>query len=382
MTASLYSEINMLTIIILMIIALTATAFGYEKTMKLKAFVTSVWFAAGANLFDFIWNMGLTGVWNLSAPIMMCVNFSYFISFGMSSLFWYLYSENIGKDSVPKNKYRILGMAVPLILLALLLICSAYTGCVFHFDENMQYHRGKFYYFQHILSYGYIVAASAKMLILSSKKKYIAYKEDFLLTASFVIPPIICGILQIILQQIPILSVGIVISFLLAYINSLNTLISADQLTGLNNRRTLFSYISSKAENMRPNEKLYFLFIDVDSFKQINDTYGHNEGDRALKIIAEVLSSLSEKTGGFCARYAGDEFAFIQISSENEDIKKLCEEIKANVAEKNEKSDMAYSLNVSIGYSSLKSGDKDWQDLIYRADKEMYYEKRKKEYNS
>lgn len=129
---------------------------------------------------------------------------------------------------------------------------------------------------------------------------------------------------------------------------------------------------------MRPNEKLYFLFIDVDSFKQINDTYGHNEGDRALKIIAEVLSSLSEKTGGFCARYAGDEFAFIQISSENEDIKKLCEEIKANVAEKNEKSDMAYSLNVSIGYSSLKSGDKDWQDLIYRADKEMYYEKRKK----
>lgn len=191
MTASLYSEINMLTIIILMIIALTATAFGYEKTMKLKAFVTSVWFAAGANLFDFIWNMGLTGVWNLSAPIMMCVNFSYFISFGMSSLFWYLYSENIGKDSVPKNKYRILGMAVPLILLALLLICSAYTGCVFHFDENMQYHRGKFYYFQHILSYGYIVAASAKMLILSSKKKYFAYKEDFLITASFVIPPII-----------------------------------------------------------------------------------------------------------------------------------------------------------------------------------------------
>ena len=63
---------------------------------------------------------------------------------------------------------------------------------------------------------------------------------------------------------------------------------------------------------MRPNEKLYFLFIDVDSFKQINDTYGHNEGDRALKIIAEVLSSLSEKTGGFCARYAGDEFAFIR----------------------------------------------------------------------
>ncbi len=133
---------------------------------------------------------------------------------------------------------------------------------------------------------------------------------------------------------------------------------------------------------MRPNEKLYFLFIDVDSFKQINDTYGHNEGDRALKIIAEVLSSLSEKTRGFCARYAGDEFAFIQISSENEDIKKLCEEIKANVAEKNEKGAAAYALNVSIGYGILENGDKDWLDLIYRADKEMYYEKRKKEYNS
>ena len=87
---------------------------------------------------------------------------------------------------------------------------------------------------------------------------------------------------------------------------------------------------------MRPNEKLYFLFIDVDSFKQINDTYGHNEGDRALKIIAEVLSSLPEKTGGFCARYGGDEFAVVQVLSGKEDIRKLIGEIKKNVTEKNE----------------------------------------------
>ena len=88
------------------------------------------------------------------------------------------------------------------------------------------------------------------------------------------------------MQNIPVLSVGIVISYLLAYINLLERLISLDPLTGISNRREFLQRLEDDIKSLKANEDLYFLFIDIDSFKNINDTEGHNEGDRVLKEIA------------------------------------------------------------------------------------------------
>ena len=78
------------------------------------------------------------------------------------------------------------------------------------------------------------------------------------------VAPLIGGVIQIIFQDVPVLSVGIVISFLLAYINIIESLISLDPLTGISNRKKLLQQLLYRLQNIKPDEKLYFLFIDVD----------------------------------------------------------------------------------------------------------------------
>ena len=119
-----------------------------------------------------------------------------------------------------------------------------------------------------------------------------------------------------------------------------------------------------------------FLFIDIDGFKQINDTYGHNEGDHVLELVALVLREICHETGDLCARYGGDEFAVVKTVEENENIASLCRGICKKVEEKNEKSGVAYYFQLSIGCAEYVPGES-IQDLILRADSNMYANKDK-----
>ena len=89
MATLLYSEINILCMVIMVIIAIRSAVSGFDTSVKNRTFVTSVLLAAAANVFDFMWNMGLTGYWKLSATVMWLVDFMYFLSFGCSSYCWF-----------------------------------------------------------------------------------------------------------------------------------------------------------------------------------------------------------------------------------------------------------------------------------------------------
>ncbi|WP_273124028.1 sensor domain-containing diguanylate cyclase [Bacillus weihaiensis] len=87
-----------------------------------------------------------------------------------------------------------------------------------------------------------------------------------------------------------------------------------DSLTGLPNRIALYSYINHKLENESLNERYLFLFLDLDGFKDINDTYGHQAGDHLLKVVSSRLQELV-KTEGLAARLGGDEFILMKKST-------------------------------------------------------------------
>lgn len=97
MATMLYSEINILAVIILSIIALKASAFGFGASAKNKLFVTSVCFAAAANCFDFLWNMGITEYMNIPVSAMQTINFMYFMSFGFSAYFGFYIPKRFRK---------------------------------------------------------------------------------------------------------------------------------------------------------------------------------------------------------------------------------------------------------------------------------------------
>ncbi|MEE0896153.1 MAG: GGDEF domain-containing protein, partial [Acutalibacteraceae bacterium] len=136
--------------------------------------------------------------------------------------------------------------------------------------------------------------------------------------------------------------------------------------------------LEEKVLALKKDENLYFLFIDLDSFKQVNDKHGHNEGDRALKTVASVLKSVCDRTGGFCARYGGDEFAVVQILGTDGNIDDVRKEICDLIERKGAEQALAYNISVSIGYAEYPKQAKNIQDLIYCADSDMYDVKMKK----
>lgn len=151
-----------------------------------------------------------------------------------------------------------------------------------------------------------------------------------------------------------------------------------DQLTGLPNRRYLdmiFPTISTRSE--RAHEFIAILFMDLDGFKEINDSYGHVIGDIYLSKIG-VLFNDNVRKNDIVARFGGDEFLVVLIGIKNMDevnisIKRFQSIIKSSQIQINDK---ALDISASIGISVFPTDATDIPTLIDQADQAMYEVKR------
>ncbi len=148
-----------------------------------------------------------------------------------------------------------------------------------------------------------------------------------------------------------------------------------DDLTGLANRRHLKNRLRAAVHGARMRkEPLSVLMMDIDRFKDINDTFGHEVGDRALVEVAKVLRATSRATDAI-GRWGGEEFLYV-TSGELPAAEAQAERIRQAVAAFPFGSpDLDLRVTVSIGATEFAPGDRP-QDLIDRADRLMYQAKR------
>ena len=150
-----------------------------------------------------------------------------------------------------------------------------------------------------------------------------------------------------------------------------------DSLTGLFNRRAFERKITDEFERAkRYGHPLSVLILDIDNFKQINDTYGHHGGDKALVKISETLREKTRRSD-FPSRYGGEEFVLILPESDQESAllaaTKIHEEIRSCTFGTPEK---PFLLTVSIGLSSTSlKAYSDWREMIEDADGALYHAK-------
>lgn len=162
----------------------------------------------------------------------------------------------------------------------------------------------------------------------------------------------------------------------------LRALSLTDDLTGVYNRRgfmTLAEQQLKMANRMRV--RLLLLFVDLDGMKWINDTLGHHEGDRALVDTAEVLKETFRESD-VIARIGGDEFAVIALEESECCDETVVVRLQENLGVSNEERGRPYRLSLSIGiahYTPDKPCSID--ELLERADKLMYEQKRTKKAN-
>jgi diguanylate cyclase (GGDEF)-like protein/PAS domain S-box-containing protein len=145
-----------------------------------------------------------------------------------------------------------------------------------------------------------------------------------------------------------------------------------DELTGLPNRREFLEVV----ENMlRTDEPLSMLMLDIDYFKKVNDTYGHDAGDEVLRALAAAGTAASRSMDIF-ARWGGEEFVVAMPATNLEYARARAEMLRTTIETQNFiynwRTDKSIPFTLSIGVATRAPGERDPQSIIKRADQAMY----------
>ncbi len=151
-----------------------------------------------------------------------------------------------------------------------------------------------------------------------------------------------------------------------------------DDLTGLYNSRHLQHLCEYEMERaIRYQNELSLVFLDLDFFKQVNDSYGHLTGSRLLKEFAELINKNIRKVD-YAARYGGDEFVFLLPSTSREGALGMAKHLQKELSKTSFRSDCGepIKVTVSMGIATYPTNAKTLNDLVRRADEAMYEVKR------
>lgn len=153
-----------------------------------------------------------------------------------------------------------------------------------------------------------------------------------------------------------------------------------DALTGLSNRRRMEQALNTETSRLSRNgDWLSVILLDIDFFKQFNDTYGHLEGDRCLVMVASALSRALRRASDVPARYGGEEFACILPGADADAALEVASEIRRQIGAldiPHEGSNVSSSVTISIGIATARCDRSLQPDLwIKHADDELYRSK-------
>lgn len=170
-------------------------------------------------------------------------------------------------------------------------------------------------------------------------------------------------------------------------LHSARSLAQVDQLTQLPNRRQFLEQIQvASARSKRSNQPFAVLFVDIDQFRNLNDTYGHATGDRALIAVARQLQD-TVRLGDFLARYGSDEFAVLMDLStvpgnDEETLKSRAYQFASRLvkcfAESLNLGDSELMVNVSVGVSVVQPGEMQAEEILRNLDSAIVLAKRQR----
>lgn len=152
-----------------------------------------------------------------------------------------------------------------------------------------------------------------------------------------------------------------------------------DSLTGCYSRGYGLELLDRQIKlSHRSKSPLLLAFLDIDRFKEINDTFGHDEGDKALKEVAELFKSTLREVDIIC-RMGGDEFLLIFPDNSLKEAPLIKERLNIDLAKLNQTLKKPYKIEISMGFSRYDPNNPQSMDELIRiADKKMYDEKKNK----
>lgn len=306
------------------------------------------------------------GSYGMNVPVLNKIINALFL--GLNPLFlslWWMYLDFFFHKDKKKVLSRSILYFIPTMLFLASSITSIWTGHIFYINEQNEYVRGSWFILQAVLMF--VFNGISIFYIIRNNKNLT--KSETLSFAMFHVIPLLSAIAQTMFYGLSLVWPATAVAFLLVFIYIELRNLQKDHLTGINNRRQLEEHLATQLIH---NKQFSLIMIDVDDFKQINDTYGHTEGDAALQEVSRALENCLRQND-FAARFAGDEFIVVLDSLTATD--KIIERIHHTLATNDTKRN--YELKISTGYAfSTELEKKNATELLAIADRRMYEQKR------
>jgi diguanylate cyclase (GGDEF)-like protein len=215
-----------------------------------------------------------------------------------------------------------------------------------------------------IAAYALISSAIVTTFMMKFTGKFIPDIYPFVIVVPLVVSPPIAYWLANLLYEITCIG------------EEIERIAYADDLTGIANRRSFFEQAHELiARSLSELDRVFIILVDIDHFKNINDTYGHKAGDAMLILVADVLSQSMKDISGIVGRIGGEEFALLVIHKESAQVLDLADLILSNIRNASINARSAQiSATASIGLAPHVAGA-DLDDTFLCADRALYLAK-------
>ena len=166
---------------------------------------------------------------------------------------------------------------------------------------------------------------------------------------------------------------GIFMTLIRRFLRELQGLAIHDELTGLYTRRYLTETLGNLLllHDRHLDKNLSVIFLDIDHFKQVNDSYGHGKGDEVLREVGWVIREMT-RPDDLCIRYGGEEFVVVILTGETQTARHLAERIRKAVHGKVfQGNGHSFSITLSVGIA-MRQGRESFDVVLARADEKLY----------
>ncbi|MCL2879188.1 MAG: GGDEF domain-containing protein [Treponema sp.] len=307
-----------------------------------RLFFAVLTFTAAAIVFDSVVRIIADTYAGWVAPTMRISSSLFLIAQNCTYYMTVVLIDYIANKNIERSKFLLKIISIFITVFVISVIFNFFYGFYFYINEENRLARGSLFILRVIISYLPVIFILVDILIaIKQFRSFQIYAiilfliintadslVDFIWVASSLTWPCFTGALL----------------YLYFFIIQFDA--KLDTLTGLGNRYSFNEFIGKLSKQ---NTKMDYsvVMIDLDRFKLINDTYGHLEGDNALKDMAVIISG-SIRHSDFAARYGGDEFV-LAASAEN-DIKRVMDRIQNSIDIQNENGNRPYKIYMSYGY--------------------------------
>lgn len=326
---------------------------------------------------DIVWSAVLAGILQRSIYTVVICSFADYVLMAVITLAWLNYVmavEQVPHRNRPLNRFAVI---FPFLLTTLAMILTYWLDPEALLSEELVL-QPAFFVFLLIVPFIYIASVMIYAMRRAKMEDNPIERRKHIYIGFFPLVVVVGGLVEVVLlPHTPIFCFSATALMLIFYIKALDTQISVDPLTHLNNRGQLLRYISQHANLHIDGRQTFVIMLDVNDFKLINDTYGHAEGDRALVIIAEAIATAvrGRELPAFIGRYGGDEFILIVHPQDKSEMESLIREIRERIADTCRDQQTPFWLSIGAGYDELLDGQDTIQKCMQRADKKLYLDK-------